>query len=97
MDRQVVWSARASRDIIAIYSFWLQRTGSNRYPIKLRKAFKKATEMLKRSPQVGILTDTADYRFVVIGYYKLFYAVTEDAIVVLSVFDSRQDPAKTPY
>lgn len=97
MAKRVIWSARAKRDFIAIYAFWLKRTGSHRYSLKLRKAFKKATEHLKEQSLLGKVTDTTYFRFVVVGYYKLFYAVVDDTIVILSIFDTRQDPDKAPY
>ncbi len=97
MAKRVVWSKKAKNQRLSIFEFWLTRTDSNRYTIKLRKAFKAATNKLKDNPFLGKQTNTADFRFLIVKYYKLFYTVTDSDIVILSVFDTRQDPDKTPY
>lgn len=50
MGKKVVWTHKAKNERFAIFEFWLERTGSNRYPRKLRRAFKHTTEQLKTNP-----------------------------------------------
>jgi plasmid stabilization system protein ParE len=98
MAWQIIWSDRAKQNIRDINSYWIERTGSDAYPIKLEEAFFDATDNFEQTPYIGKATISSEnIRFLVVKEFKLFYLITEPDIVILSVFDTRQDPDKTPY
>jgi toxin YoeB len=76
----------------------MERNGSDAYAIKLEEAFFDATDSLEQTPYIGKATASLEnIRFLIVKEYKLFYLITQTDIVILSVFDMRQDPDKTPY
>lgn len=94
MDRAIIWTAPAKNDIQQITTYWNNRIKSNAYSLKLRKIIKEKLTFINRFPFIGIQTDYPNARCFIIRDYKLFYAVTEEAIIVLRFWDTRQNPDK---
>ncbi len=97
MARQIIWSEKVQQEIRDIHDYWVERTGSEKYTIKLEESFFKAADSLESSPYQGKLTKAESIRYLIVKYHKLFYTVQTDEIVILSVFDTRRDPDKTPF
>lgn len=94
MDRGIIWTAPAKKDIQQITTYWNNRNKSNAYSLKLRKILREKLVFIKAFPFVGILTNYPNARCFIIKDYKLFYSVTKEAIIVLRVWDTRQNPDK---
>ncbi len=92
MGRIVIWSAPAQKDIKEIITYWNNRNKSNTYSRKLRNIIRDKLELIKIFPLIGIQTDHQDVRCFVIRDYKLFYVATEETIIVLRFWDTRQNP-----
>ena len=94
MAKQIIWSLRAQKDKREILKYWSQRNKSNRYSKKLNELFKESIKLILEHPQVGKLTDTPSVRIKIIKEYLLIYEVSETSIIILSIWDGRQDPSK---
>ena len=94
MALQVVWSIRAQSDRKEILDFWRRRNKSNTYSRKLNQLFKKSVEIIRDFPQIGKHTEDDKVRVKIVKDYLIFYELTETNLIILTIFDSRQDPEK---
>ncbi|MCB0508493.1 MAG: type II toxin-antitoxin system RelE/ParE family toxin [Chitinophagales bacterium] len=94
MGRIVIWSAPAQKDIKEITTYWNIRNKSNTYSHKLRSIIRDKLDIIKIFPFIGIQTDHQDARCFIISDYKLFYVIKDETIIVLRLWDTRQNPEK---
>ena len=94
MVKQVVWSLRAQKDRKEILDYWRLRNKSNAYSKKLSQLFKDSVQIIKDFPQIGKLTDDPNTRIKTVRDYLIFYEETGTQILILTIWDSRQDPDK---
>lgn len=94
MAKQIIWSQRAQDDRKQILEYWKNRNKSNIYSKKLDKSFREALKIIREYPQIGKQTDDQKARIKLVKDYLLFYEETVDSIILLTIWDSRQDPSK---
>jgi plasmid stabilization system protein ParE len=94
MVKKVIWSLRAQSDRKNILEYWRQRNKSDSYSKKLDDRFREAINIIKDFPQIGKLTDDQKARVKVVKDYLLIYEDAVDTIIILTIWDSRQDPGK---
>ena len=94
MAKKVIWSLRAQSDRKNILDYWRQRNKSDTYSKKLDDRFREAVSIIKDFPQIGKLTDDQKARIKVVKDYLMIYEDTVDTIIILTIWDSRQDPSK---
>ncbi|QOI98778.1 MAG: type II toxin-antitoxin system RelE/ParE family toxin [Flammeovirgaceae bacterium] len=94
MVKQIIWSQRAQNDRKQILEYWRNRNKSNTYSKKLDKRFREALNIIRDYPQIGKQTDDQKARIKIVKDYFLIYEETADAIILLTIWDSRQDPEK---
>ncbi len=94
MAKKVVWSRRALEDRRSILKYWKDRNKSNVYSIKLDQIFKDSIKIISEFPQIGKLTDALNVRLKIVKNYYIFYEVANTQILILTIWDSRQDPEK---
>lgn len=94
MAKQIIWSLRAQKDKREIFIYWSQRNKSNRYSKKLHQLFKEAIQLLREHPYIGRTTDDDSVRIKIVKEYLIIYEVTETSIIILSIWDGRQDPLR---
>lgn len=94
MAKKVIWSLRAQSDRKNILEYWRQRNESDSYSKKLDNHFREAIDIVKDFPQIGKLTDDQKARIKVVKDYLLIYEDTVDSIIILTIWNSRQDPEK---
>ena len=93
MARKIIWSYRAQRERKKILAYWTERNQSNTYSKKLNLLFKRALRLITEHPKIGRQTDEAEnIRIKVVKEYLIVYEISEQQIVVLSLWDSRQNP-----
>jgi toxin YoeB len=90
--KEVVWSAKAQQDRIAILEYWIDHNKSKTYSENLLKLFIEASELISEHPRIGKPTDFTNVRFKIVKNYLLFYEETEQRVNILFVWDSRQNP-----
>ncbi|NOS93852.1 MAG: type II toxin-antitoxin system RelE/ParE family toxin [Cyclobacteriaceae bacterium] len=94
MARKVTWSIKAVLDRYQIYKFWVYNNQSETYGKKLELLFEEAANLLAMFPEVGTKTDIGGVRVKVVRSYKIFYRVLADGVVILRVWDTRQNPVE---
>ena len=90
--RKIVWSHRAKIKLFEILDFFAERNGNTLYSKKLFSIFSKELNLLKKQPEIGVITDLEGVRGLIVGDYILYYEITPGSIVVHTVWDVRQDP-----
>jgi hypothetical protein len=90
--RKIVWSHVANIKLFRILEFYAERNQSTTYSKKLYKKFNKELSILLKQPDIGIITEIETVRGLIVDEYILFYEVTDDLIVVHTVWDCRQNP-----
>ncbi|MEX2230580.1 MAG: type II toxin-antitoxin system RelE/ParE family toxin [Cyclobacteriaceae bacterium] len=94
MAKQIIWSRRAQRDRRQILEYWRIRNKSNSYSKKLNRLFKESIKIITDFPQIGKPTDEANTRIKIVKDYLIIYEETQTQIVILTIWDGRQDPDK---
>ena|SRR6478736_5054890 len=94
MVKQVIWSIQAQNDRKQILEYWRQRNKSNQYSKKLNNLFKEAVKLITEYPQIGRVTDDSQARIKIVRDYLIFYEETNDQILILTIWDNRQDPER---
>jgi toxin YoeB len=90
--RKIVWSDRAKKRLYGILEFYIERNKSKSYSIKLYKLLNKEVKLLLKYPDLGLKTSEESVRGLIIDTYIIYYEVTEDKIIIHTIWDCRQDP-----
>jgi addiction module RelE/StbE family toxin len=94
MVRQIVWSSDAKDDLKHIIEYWNHRNKSTSFSKKLRKLFKEAIDVLIIYPETGRRSDFEKVRINIVRDYHILYECDADTILILRIWDCRQDPGK---
>lgn len=94
MAKRIIWSKRAQNDRMEILKYWTDRNKSKNYSIKLAGLFKEAVKLISKYPEIGKSTDEENVRIKIVRDYFLIYAVEEEQVSILTIWDSRQNPDK---
>lgn len=92
---EIIWTDEAQEDLLAITRYYLDCAGKR----TADNMFRKITDTVARLsafPFIGQRVAGYDdlYRFIVAHpYYKVIYRVEGERVIVISVWDCRQDPA----
>ncbi len=97
MAKQVIWSRRSHDERIEILTYWNERNKSTDYSKKLNRLFNEAIKLISIHPNIGKRTNDKKARIKIIRDYLMIYELNEmDQIVILTIWDSRQEPEKLP-
>jgi plasmid stabilization system protein ParE len=94
MVKGVIWSPLAIKRRREILEYWIKRNGSKTYSRKLNALFKGAQKLISLHPNIGVPTNHPKVRYKLVRNYSLFYQLEEDSIIILTVWDHRQDPER---
>jgi toxin YoeB len=92
MVRQIIWTARAQNDRKIIFEYWNNRNKSNLYNRKLNDLIRKSLILIAKYPQIGKRTDKENVTLKVMKDYLIIYEVMPNEIIVLTIWDCRQNP-----
>jgi len=92
--REVIWTKNSEIQLQEILEFFTKRNKSGLYSRKLYKKFKTELITVSKNPELGIKTKLDQIRGLIIEDYILFYKILEDRIIILKVWDCRQNPDK---
>ena len=90
--RKIVWSNRAKIRLFAILDFYIVRNNSKIYSIKLQKLISKEVNLLLKQSDLGLKTSEDTIRGLIIENYIVYYEITDDRIIIHTIWDSRQNP-----
>ena len=95
MDRKIIWSKRARKEQTEIFEYWNARNYSKTYSNRLNRLFKETTKLISLFPEIGRQTDKDGVRVSLVENYLLIYEpVDNETILILSIWDTRQNPDK---
>lgn len=95
---KIQWTDKAKFQVREIHNFYASKVSRN-LANKITQAISKKPLLLLTHPQLGqkepILNEiNQNLRYLVEGNYKLIYLQEKTSIIVVSVFDTRQNPLK---
>jgi len=91
---RLVWSKSAQIERKEIFSYWNKRNGSTAYSNKLNILIKDTLQAIIDHPYSGQSTNIDAVRYYVARDYLLLYEIAEKQILILCMWDGRQDPEK---
>lgn len=97
MAKRVVWTSQVKIDRYKILSYWKKRNRSTVYSKKLNKQFNLAIRSITSYPLMNKSTDIVNMRVKIVTYFHIIYKVLKNEIVVLRVWDLRQNPRKLKF
>lgn len=92
MVRRLIWSIEARNSRKSIFEYWNNRNKSKIYSRKLNLLFTENLAIVLKLPEFGISTTTTDIKFIIVSHFELVYKITETEIVIIDVWDTRQNP-----
>ena len=92
MAKQIVWTKKAETVFSKILEYYIQRNGNNTYSKKLLYEIKRLTDLLSKHPWIGTRTKEQNIRVLINKNYKIFYRIETTTIIILLIWDSRQNP-----
>jgi len=90
--RKIVWSNRAIKRLYGILEFYNQRNKSKAYSKKLYQLIQNQVKVLFKFPEIGLKTTEETTRGLIVDDYIIYYQITEDKIIIHTVWDCRQNP-----
>ena len=98
MGKTVIFTPEAREHLVAIADY-LEEHFSQTAAEHFVKAVETAIEKIATYPVVYPITasDPDVHFFRMDQHRRIFYEDTADAIWILAIFDTRQDPSKSPY
>ena len=95
---KVIWTDFASGMLLEIYQYYKEKDG---YAVakKIKSEIFAATKQLIKHPisgqiEINLEKLNENYRYLVIGNYKIIYKEILEGVLITDVFDTRQDPIK---
>ncbi len=98
MTFQITWTDNAQEDLQQILDYLTQNWSEKDTDNFLNKLFLRI-DILSKSPLIGKKSDklSSVRRIVITKHNSLFYTVEGDSIIIQDIFDTRQDPSKSPF
>lgn len=94
--RKIVWTESAISSRKDLFKYWNSRNKSTLYSKKLNAHFLLALELISKYPKIAISSEITAIRLKVVSDYYLIYQLTESTIIVLDIWDTRQNPQEIP-
>jgi plasmid stabilization system protein ParE len=92
MARRLIWSVTAQNSRKSIFEYWNNRNKSKVYSNKLNLLINKNLKIVLKLPEFGNPTKNEDTKFIITSHFEMFYKVTQTEIIVLDIWDTRQNP-----
>lgn len=96
MARRLIWSIEARTSLKNIFDYWNTRNKSKLYSNKLNKLFNENLKIAINIPEFGHPTTFENTKYIIISHFEIIYKITDSEIVVLDIWDARQNPENFP-
>jgi len=94
-SKEIIWSFHAKEDLKTIYEYYAQFSLTIANRIVDRIYDKVSILQAPNAEQIGQFDEfNSDFRRLISGNYKIFYKVFDSEILIVRIFDSRQNPSK---
>jgi plasmid stabilization system protein ParE len=94
MAFKIIWTLKAQSDRLEILLYWVGKNKSSLFARKLNEIFNERVEMLSQYPNLGKKTDIGHIRGHIVRDYFICYKIIQKTIVIVSIFDVRQNSRK---
>ena len=92
VQREIIWTRVSELQLQEILEFFNQRNKNTTYSRKVYNKLKKEVLIASKNPEIGIKTKLENIRGLIIVDYIIFYEILETRILILKVWDRRQNP-----
>lgn len=96
MAKRLIWTIEARNSRKNIFDYWNNRNKSKVYSRKLNSLFDENLKIVIQLPEFGKPTFREDSKFIIVSHFEIFYKITPNEIVVLDIWDTRQNPSHHP-
>lgn len=96
MVRRLTWSITAQNSRKNIFDYWNNRNKSKIYSNKLNSLFNENLRIVLKLPEFGNPTNSEEIKFIIISHFEIIYKITPTEIIVLDIWDTRQNPNNFP-
>jgi plasmid stabilization system protein ParE len=96
MARRLIWSVEARNSRKDIFDYWNNRNKSKVYIRKLNLLFNTNLKIVIQLPEFGKPTFLEDSKFIIVSHFEIIYKITPNEIVVLAIWDTRQNSQDFP-
>ena len=90
--RRIIWTTSAKLQLKEIFEYFNSRNKSTSYSLKLNRIIQIELKTVLLQSNIGKKTDTINVRGLLVENYFVFYEINQKDIVILSVWDTRQNP-----
>ena len=97
VKRRIVWTSKAKNQLFDILEYFNFRNKSKIYSQKLYRKIHAELLPLIHQPNIGKKTNEINVRGILIENYFVFYQTNENHIIILSVWDTRQNPTSLKF
>ena len=90
---EIIWTNRAKKSLNYVWTFYAER--DEKIASKIISEIVEAVEGLKFREQYQIEDSLhGEYRRIIVRHFKIIYRPLQDKVLILQIFDTRQDPGK---
>lgn len=93
--RKIIWTIEALLTKKELFKYWNFRNKSTLYSKKLELIFKEKLKQVAQYPEASIVISD-NLRMVLIRDYYLVFNFNQQTIIVLDIWDTRQNPDNFP-
>ncbi|MBU4538181.1 MAG: type II toxin-antitoxin system RelE/ParE family toxin [Weeksellaceae bacterium] len=95
---KIIWTDFAIENLKDIFDYYALKA-NKKVAHQIRKQILDSTKQLLQNPESGpvelnLEKSKANYRYLISGNYKIIYKTHPNQIVIIDIFDARQDPGK---
>lgn len=92
MAKIIIWSEKAQKDRVEIFTFYNTRNQSTDYSKKLNGVFNAVIKLISKFPNLGRTTNRENIKVKITGNYSIFYKNLKSELHILTIWDNRRDP-----
>ena len=92
MALEISYSPLFFESLEAIFTFYDERNGSDRFSKKLLKMFHKQILLAASMPEIGRLTDTPGVRILFVERFAIEYQIRDKVFLIIDIYSCETDP-----
>ena len=92
VEREIIWTETAGKQLQQILDYWLDKNASPEYPKKILQLVEEYIGYILQRPDSFRLTEHGTNRVCVIGVFSIFFKRKYSKIYITCFWDNRQDP-----
>ena len=96
MAGRIIWIPQAKIDRFDILKFYYNNGTPKNTLIKLDNKIRNLVEYLKLFPNLGVVYKSKNVRILYKDNYSIIYRIEINDILILQIWDNRQDPKNIP-